>query len=133
VGHDGLRTSFFEEKTTVVGFRSRPPGNPPNQPPGTVFGFLKADGSIGVKILWWRDRRGFGRLFLRGRVLPGRAQFTMRSTDSFSRRRFVPSIVRFPRAGCWSLAVKSGMARLRFVVWVIEEDQLPPEPAVTGT
>ena len=90
----------------------------PAPPADTYPGSLRPNGSVGVKFLWRRAKRGAGRLWVIGNSTSGDGQFRLDTGNEYPRRKFVPSGVFFPSPGCWSLAVKSGKAKLSFVVWV---------------
>jgi hypothetical protein len=109
---DGLWLTFGPPSAIVLGSRDGRQGSP-NAYPGSIG----RDGSIRVKWLWRRAKKGSGRLWVLGRDQSGR-RFRVDTGDQYQQRKFVPSGVRFPGAGCWRVTAKSGKARIRFVVWV---------------
>jgi hypothetical protein len=111
---DGLWLTLNVDTATVFGTRPGQPDQSTNTYPGT----LRANGSVGVKWLWRRAKRGSGRLWIMGHSQPESTRFRIDTGTQYPRRKFVPSGVIFPSAGCWSIAVKSGNARLNFVAWV---------------
>jgi hypothetical protein len=81
-------------------------------------GQVTRNGSVRVKFLWRRAKKGSGRLWVMGHSQPGSTRFRIDTGNSYPQRKFVPSGITFPGPGCWSVAAKAGSAKLRFVVWV---------------
>lgn len=83
---------------------------------------LQEDGSIRTKYPWWGSSRAGRRLRLTGVALDGEPDRLIASVGQGSSTagasRFWPTIVRYPRAGCWRVTGRAGTARLRFVVRV---------------
>jgi hypothetical protein len=69
------------------------------------------------KILWWApsSRRAGGVLVVRGRTILGRKKtFVQRLFEAGTEdqsRRYYPSIIKPPSAGCWRLTLKTGRLR----------------------
>jgi hypothetical protein len=87
-------------------------------PDGGSMATIQADGSIYLKLGWWRGVRG--RLVITGRRLdrPGRLRADVPPTESYGNRGFIPSGIVFPSTGCWRVVGALGPARLVFVVKV---------------
>ena len=84
---------------------------------GGSYAIAADDGSIWVKLGWWRGIRG--RLTIRGRRLDAPAPPVVAEVpDGYGDRGFVPSGLRFPSAGCWRVTGALGRARVGFVVKV---------------
>jgi hypothetical protein len=113
---DGIWLSLGDDVPTATVYGSRQ--GQQAAPTDTYPGSIRANGSVRVKFLWRRAKRGAGRLWVMGRSTSGTGRFRLDTGNTYPRRKFVPSGVVFPAPGCWSLGVKSGKARLSFVVWV---------------
>jgi hypothetical protein len=88
-------------------------------PDGGAAAIVNEDGSIYVKVGWWRGVRG--QLKIWGRRLdapaPGlRAEPGL--VESYGHDGFVPSGITFPTVGCWRVTGGVKDARLTFVVRV---------------
>jgi hypothetical protein len=88
-------------------------------PDGGSMATINRDGSIGLKVGWWRGVPG--QLVVRGRRLdapvpPLRANAG--TVASYGREGFVPSILTFPTVGCWRVVGGVKRARLYFTVRV---------------
>jgi hypothetical protein len=93
-------------------------------PDGGSWATINPDGSIGLKLGWWRGLPG--KLEITGRRLhastpPLRAHVP----DGYGKLGFVPSGLTFPTVGCWQVTGKLGRARLVFVVKVVKLRQKP--------
>ena len=66
ITQEGLFVSFGE-KTTVAGL----PSDEHHAPPGTIFGHIGRNGSIGVKVPWFRESSAYGTLGVKGTRRPG--------------------------------------------------------------
>lgn len=87
------------------------------QPDGGSYATVSPDGSIWVKLGWWRGGRG--KLVIKGRridahALPLRADVP----DGYGSQGFVPSGLSFPTVGCWRIVGRQGSGSLTFVVQV---------------
>jgi hypothetical protein len=88
-------------------------------PGGGVMAVIQRDGSIRLKLGWWRGVPG--RLVITGRRLdrPGRRlRSDVPANASYGDTGFIPSYVIFPSVGCWRVVGEQGGARLTFVVKV---------------
>lgn len=88
-------------------------------PNGGAMAPIQRDGSIRLKLGWWRGIPG--RLVITGRRLdrPGsRAHAEVPPNASYGDTGFIPSSIIFPSIGCWRIVGKQGGARLTFVVKV---------------
>lgn len=83
--------------------------------------FVATDGSIGMKIGWWRNVPG--ELEITGRRLDGSAPPLHAGVpDGYGGTGFQASGVSFPTEGCWEVTGRVGSSRLTFVTLVIKED-----------
>jgi hypothetical protein len=74
------------------------------------------DGSVGVKLGWWREVEG--RLRISGRRLDGPAPPLRADVpEGYDDRGFQASGVYFPTEGCWEVTGRVGSTSLTFVVW----------------
>jgi len=105
----------FGAHVTVVA-----PGRGDLVPPGTTEGRPRPNGAVYAKILWRRDpRRARGRMRVTGRRLDTALPGSLRATLNQAYSDFVPSTLIFSSAGCWSVTARSGKARVRYVVRVV--------------
>lgn len=116
-----------QDRIWVAGYGSGPDGSGVS----AVALPRKRDGLMQQKFPWWRradDRRSQGKLRIRGRRLPEGSSLRVRQTPGYTvpRARFVASALIFSAPGCWHVSAKSGKARLRFVIWVIDSGNPPP-------
>lgn len=87
-------------------------------PGGTVRERARRDGSVGLKLPWWRAVRG--RLAISGRRLDGRSPpLRSRIPGGYGPTGFQSTAIIFPTAGCWSVTSAAGSATLRFVTMVV--------------
>jgi hypothetical protein len=88
-------------------------------PDGGVMAVIERDGSISLKLGWWRGIPG--RLVITGHRLD-RATVRLRAdippNKSYGDTGFIPSTVTFPATGCWRVVGRQGGASLTFVVKV---------------
>ena len=88
-------------------------------PDGGVMAVIERDGSIRLKLGWWRGIPG--RLVITGRRLDrpvGRVRSDVPPNESYGDVGFIPSSIIFPTVGCWRIVGKQGGASLTFVVKV---------------
>lgn len=87
-------------------------------PDGGSMAVINPDGSIYLKLGWWRGVRGD--LVIRGRRLDRPAPPLLGSTSngSYGATGFQPSGLTFPTIGCWRVVGKVGSTSLAFVVRV---------------
>lgn len=104
----------FGAQVTVVA-----PGSGDLVLPGATEGRPRPNGAVYAKILWRRDpRRARGRMRVTGRRLD-EAGGSLRANLDQGHSDFVPSSLIFSSAGCWSVTARSGKARVRYVVRVV--------------
>jgi hypothetical protein len=86
-------------------------------PDGSVEATIEADGSIHLKVGWYRGLNG--RLRIAGRRLDGTAR-PLRAfvPDGYGPRGFQVTGLIFPTVGCWQITGRVGRATLAFVVRV---------------
>jgi len=102
-GNRALITSLWPHGTIVF-----KPGGP---------GYVLSDGSLSMKLPWWRVQAGKLRVEgrrLDGGSLPLRAEIPSGYGDS----GFQATALIFPRPGCWEVTGRVGDARLRFITLV---------------
>lgn len=86
-------------------------------PDGGSMAVINPDGSIRLKLGWWRGARG--KLVISGRRLDASAPPLRASVpEGYGPQGFVPSGLTFPTVGCWRVVGKQGTASLAFVVKV---------------
>jgi hypothetical protein len=101
-------------------------------PDGTIVfkpggaGFVYPDGSVGMKIAWYRANALHGRLVIKGKRLdavapPLRAEIP----NGYSDTGFQPSGVIFPTEGCWQVTGTVGSVSVTFVTRVVNTCPLP--------
>ena len=114
-GLGGLWT-YLGPKSTIVATR-----DPAKRPEGTLVGRVQSDGSIYAKFPWFRDRRAWGKLTIRGSPLYGRsARLTAKLGARGANASFIPSSLIFGRTGCWKVSAQSGKASLSLVMRVAD-------------
>lgn len=112
-GLGGLWT-YLGPKSTIVATR-----DPAKRPEGTLVGRAQSHGSIYAKFPWFRDRRAWGKLTIRGSPLYGRrARLTTKLGARGAQASFIPSSLIFGRTGCWKVSAQSGKASLSLVMRV---------------
>ena len=80
--------------------------------------YVDKDGSIRMKVGWWRGVSG--RLSIQGRRLDASAPpLRAEVSDGYGDQDFQASGVIFPTEGCWEITGQVGAARLTFVNVVI--------------
>lgn len=86
-------------------------------PDGGSMATITPDGSIRMKVGWWRGLRG--KLAVRGRRLDASAP-AMRSDvpEGYGSRGFIPTALTFPTVGCWKVVGRLQHVRLAWVVKV---------------
>jgi hypothetical protein len=80
---------------------------------------VRKDGSIVIKVPWWRGVRG--RLTIEGRRLDTSApSLTAWVPDGYGPKGFQSSAIIFPTPGCWEVTGRVGDASLTFVTLISE-------------
>jgi hypothetical protein len=80
---------------------------------------VHADGSIEIKVPWWRGV--VGRLTIAGRRLDAHApRASAWIPTGYGRTGFQSTAVTFPTPGCWEVTGRTGRARLTFVSLILE-------------
>ena len=86
-------------------------------PGGGSMATINPDGSIRLKLGWWRGVRG--KLSITGRRVDGRASpLRAHIPDGYGPLGFRPTSLTFPTLGCWRVVGRQGPATLSFVVRV---------------
>jgi hypothetical protein len=94
-------------------------------PDGGSMAVTNPDGSVRVKVGWWRAAPG-GQLHIRGTRIDAPAPplgAEVGTVSSYGHEGFVPSATIFPTGGCWRVTGTVGSAGLSFVADVTK----PPE------
>jgi len=95
-------------------------------PDGTIVlkpdggGFVKRDGSLGMKFAWWRGVRG--KLTIDGRRLDKSIASRPRAEsqpNAYPEMGWLPTYLIFPTPGCWEVTGRIGTASLTFVTRVV--------------
>ena len=95
-------------------------------PDGTIVfrpngaGFVYPDGSVGMKIAWYRGNGLRGRLTIQGKRLDAQAPPLRADFSDDGDTRFLPSMVIFPTEGCWQVTGTVGNASVTFVTRVVK-------------
>jgi hypothetical protein len=102
-------------------------------PNGTIVfrpggaGLVYPDGSVGMKIAWYRGQGVYGKLAITGKRLdavgpPLRASIP----DGYGDTRFQSTELIFPTVGCWEVTGKVAAASVTFVTRVVKLPGLKP-------
>jgi hypothetical protein len=85
--------------------------------------FIELDGSVGMKLWWWRAPGvgGAGDLVITGHELASRAPIRASIPEGYG-QRFQATGISFPTEGCYEVTGRSGEAALTFVVKVTKVD-----------
>src|ERR1700674_4136842 len=95
-------------------------------PDGTIVfrpggaGSVYPDGSVGMKIAWYRGNGLHGKLAIRGKRLDAPAPPLRADFSDYGDTGFQASTVIFPTEGCWQVTGTVGDARVTFVTRVVE-------------
>ena len=80
---------------------------------------VHADGTIEIKVPWWRDVSG--RLKIAGQRLDATASpLSAWIPGGYGRRGFQSTAITFPTPGCWEVTGRVADASLRFVTLIAE-------------
>jgi hypothetical protein len=83
---------------------------------------IHKDGSIEIKVPWWRGVSG--RLTIIGRRLDATAPpLSAWIPTGYGRKGFQSTAITFPTPGCWEVTGRVGDARLTFVSLIVESDE----------
>jgi hypothetical protein len=96
-------------------------------PDGTIVfrpdgpGHVYPDGSVGMKISWYRENGLRGKLSIRSKRLDAAGPPVHSDiSDGYSDTGFQPSLVIFPSEGCWQITGTVGDASVTFVTRVVK-------------
>lgn len=95
-------------------------------PDGTIVfrpdepGMVYPDGSVGMKIAWYRGNGLRGKLAIQGKRLDTHAPPLRADFSDDGDTAFAPSTVIFPTEGCWQVTGTVGNASVTFVTRVVE-------------
>jgi hypothetical protein len=106
-GNDSLAVDLWPDGTIVF----KPDGG----------GFVKRDGSLGMKFAWWRGVRG--ELTIDGRRLDKSIASRPRAESqprAYPEMEWLPTYLIFPTPGCWEVTGRIGTASLTFVTRVVK-------------
>ena len=101
-------------------------------PDGTIVfrpggaGFVYPDGSVGMKIAWYRADGLRGKLKIEGKRLDAAGPRLHSQFTDYGDTGFQPSEVIFPTEGCWQVTGKVGDASVTFVTRVVKVPGLKP-------
>lgn len=101
-------------------------------PDGTIVfrpngpGYIYEDGSLGMKIPWYRGKGVRGKLTIRGKRLDAPAPPLRSHFSDYGDTGFQASIVIFPTEGCWQVTGKVADASVTFVTRVVKLPGLKP-------
>jgi hypothetical protein len=101
-------------------------------PDGTIVfkpggaGFVYPDGSVGMKIAWYRGRGLRGKMIIEGKRLDAAAPPVRAKLHDYGDTGFQPSEVIFPTEGCWQVTGKVGDVSVAFVTRVVKLPGLKP-------
>ena len=84
--------------------------------PGSVY----PDGSVGMKIAWYRGNGLHGKLTIQGKRLDAPAPSLRAEFSDYIDTGFQPSNVIFPTEGCWQVTGIVGDSRVTFVTRVVK-------------
>ena len=84
--------------------------------PGSVY----PDGSVGMKIAWYRGNGLRGKLAIEGKRLDAPAPPLRANFSDYRDTGFQPSEVIFPTKGCWRVTGRVADARVTFVTRVVK-------------
>lgn len=88
------------------------------QPRGVLVGEKESDGSIAMKVPWWRGVRGALKITGRKLARPAgglRAQIP----SGYGSTGFQSTALIFPTEGCWKVTGRAGTAEMTFVTLVV--------------
>ena len=110
-GNGGLSTALWDYGVVVADAR-----------------FIQADGSVRIKLPWWRRVRGD--LRVTGRRLDRRAPpLRAEITSGYGAIGLQPTSLIFPTDGCWRITGRVGRETLTFVTVVVKVPHLTAKPS----
>ena len=95
-------------------------------PHGTIVfrpngpGYIYQDGSVGMKIAWYRGKGVRGKLKIQGKRLDGPAPALRSHFSDYGDTGFQASQVIFPTEGCWQVTGTVGDASVTFITRVVK-------------
>lgn len=101
-------------------------------PDGTIVfrpggaGYVYPDGSVGMKIAWYRGKGLHGKLTIEGKRVDAAAPPLRAKINEYGDTGFQPSEVIFPTEGCWQVTGKVADASVTFVTRVVKLPGLKP-------
>lgn len=107
--HDGLRVDLWPYGVTLVG------GND-----------VASDGSLGVKVPWYRFTRGALRITAT-RIDASAPKAKVWVPSGYGIRGFQSSAIHFPTEGCWRITATAGSAHLTYVTVVMKTQTVREE------
>jgi len=107
--HDGLRVDLWPYGVTLVGVQD-----------------VASDGSLGVKVPWYRFSRGSLRITAT-RVDASAPKAKVRVPSGYGIHGFQSSAIDFPTEGCWRITATAGIAHLTYVTVVMKTQTVREE------
>ena len=83
-------------------------------------GYIYDDGSVGMKIAWYRGKGVRGKLKIHGKRLDAAAPPLRSELSDYGDTGFQPSQVIFPTEGCWQVTGTVGDSTVTFITRVVK-------------